>query len=445
MRRTQPAHLVKSVRCACVCVLGVAVALAAAPAAGQQANAVPAALGMGDNYTAVARGYAAALWNPAALGLASGPSASATLVTVGGLAGMGPVTLRDLADYEGETVPLTVRQRWLADIVRDGGQAGGAGFDVTWAAFQVGRLAGQVSTSGRTLNDISPGFAELILMGNADVDGEPRDIGLGGSVIDGNAHSTFSLSWGMPLTGWPATGRVALGMTAKYTIGHVLGVSQESVGQATADPVGMSLSFPLAYTPVQEDDRYWIRSGAGFGIDIAVAYETPRLVVAAVAHNVVNTFSWDPRRLRFRPLELVFSDSTVDSSTDWQPFTEAPDELRALVDESTFRPSLTVGAALRHSPRLLIAADARIGRTTGMSTRPPVHAGTGVEYRPLAWLPLQAGAAFVRLSERREGFQLGGGAGIELGSFTISASAARRATARGRETAFMISLLSHTF
>jgi hypothetical protein len=45
----------------------------------------------------------------------------------------------------------------------------------------------------------------------------------------------------------------------------------------------------------------------------------------------------------------------------------------------------------------------------------------------------------------RDGVQLGAGLGLDLGSFQISVSAARRAVAFGSENAIMFSLLSHTF
>jgi hypothetical protein len=421
------------------------VTVSAAPAAAQLANAVPAALGMSDNYTAVARGYAAVSWNPAALGL-TGPRASGTIGPLRALGGMGPVTLADLKTWEGEAVPLHVREQWLADIRREGGQAGAAGFDFTIAAFHAGRFAAQISTSGRTLNDIAPGVAELILIGNADEQGTLSDIELGGSTFDSNVYSTGALSFGLPIPLQGGGSRLALGVTAKFTIGHILGVTSESVGRATAEPGSLRLSFPLAYTPVVYDGtRYHIRAGGGFGLDLGAGYERGRLTLAAVAQNVVNDFEWDASRLRYRPLELVFTDGTVDTAVDWEPLSAAPAGLRARVEDATFRPSLALGAALAWSAQLLLAADARFGSYGGMATRPPRHVGAGVQLRPLPWLPLQAGAAYVGVGEDRSGFQYSGGAGLQLGTFLISASATRRDVGLGQENMLMISLLNHTF
>lgn len=418
----------------------------AAPAAGQLANTAPAALGMSENYTAVARGYTAVAWNPANLGLSGGPRASAMIGATRVGAGLGPVTLGDLHRYQDETVPLAVRQQWLADIGRAGGQTGGAGFDITWAAVQTGRFAAQLSSSGRALNDIAPGMAELILLGNADDQGNLRDIDIGGSFIDGQAYSTGAVSYALPLPAPAGIDRLALGITAKYTIGHALAVSQESVGQTTADPLHVHISFPLAYTPINHDGgQYWIRSGGGFGLDAGVGVEVGQWAFSAVGQNLINTFEWNHDRLRYRPLEFVFSDTDREASVDWRPLGDAPAELRERVDAATFRPSLSVGAAMRHSPALLVAADARLGTLDGMATRPPVHAGVGVEYRPLPWLPIQAGTSWVRSGNDRSGVQMAGGVGFQLGSFLVSASAARRHVGAGRENAFMASLLSHNF
>lgn len=414
------------------------------PLGAQQAGTVPGAGGMAENYTAVARGYAAAAWNPAALAL-DGPQSSATIGAIRVLAGLGPVTLGDLARYQGRLVPAEVRHGWLADIRREGRQAGAAGFDITWAGFQAGRLAALVTTSGRSVNDISPGMAELILFGNADEQGNGRDLDLAGSEIESHAHSTAALSYGAPVR-LRDRGTVALGITVKYTIGHALAVAEPSRGRATSEPVALELAFPIAYTPVAYDgNRYWIRAGGGLGVDLAAAWMAGPWVVTAVGQNLLSTFDWNPDRLRYRPTELLFSGSTVEADGEWEPMSNAPPALQARVDAARFEPSLGVGASYRHSPALLLAADARLGSTDGMAVRAPIHAGAGLEYRPRQWLPLQAGAAFISYGGDRSGVQVAGGAGVELGSFLLSVSGVRRQLGLGAEQGLMLSLLSHSF
>jgi hypothetical protein len=418
------------------------VGMTGAPAAAQLANPSPAAHGMAGSFTAAARGYSALSWNPAALGLSGGPQASATALTVFGLSGFGPVSPRDVSRWLGETVPLDVRQQWLEEIDQHGGQRGALDLDLTIGAFQAGRFAGHVSTTGRSFTDIPPGLASLILNPPQGPGGVPIN-DVTGSVVDGSVYSTAAIGFGIPLPLQLA--QAAVGVTGKYTIGHALGVSQPS--SITWTPTGGTFQFPLVYTPVvhNEEGNYWIRSGGGFGLDLAVAAEQGRLALAAVAHNVVNTFAWDHDRLRYRPLELTFADGGSGAAVDWQPLSTAPPEVRALVDDATFRPSFTVGAAFRWSDQLLVTADARAGTTDGIHSRPPVHAGTGVEVRPLPWLPVQAGVSWVNFGEDRSGLILAGGLGVQLGSFHVSGSVARRDAGAGAGTSLMISLISHTF
>jgi Family of unknown function (DUF5723) len=430
----------KSLALACVA-LSVAARLDA-----QQANASPAALGMGENFSAVARGYNAVAWNPAALGLSGNPATSAMIGTFQVQGGMSPIALSDVAPYADAVVPDGVKAQWLADIQRDGRQAVAAGADMTWATLQTGRFALQVSSTARAMNDISPGFAELVLFGNVDEEGNAKTLDLSGSAIDMNVHSSIALSYGMPILVRADGSRLAVGVTAKHTVGHGLAVSERATGAATTDPVAIEFAFPIAFSPVvREGESNQLKSGSGFGMDLAVAYERGRLVLAAVAQNVVNSFAWDPTLLEYSPAEVVFDDSESETRFESEPLTSAPASVRERVAGLQFNPSLTLGAMLRSTPRLTLAADARIGSTTGMSTRAPVHIGAGAEYRPLNWLPLQLGGAYVRTAPDRDGVQLTGGLGVQLGGFMLSVSGARRNVANNTENALMITLLSHSF
>jgi hypothetical protein len=433
-------NTMKSVALACVALS------AAARLDAQQANASTAALGMGENFSAVARGYDVVAWNPAALGLSGNPETSAMIGTFQLKGGMGPIALSDLTRYSNVVVPDAVKAQWLADIRGAGSQGGAAGADMTWATVQTGRFALQVSSTARAANDISPGFAELLLFGNVDEEGNPKQLDLSGSTIDATVHSSIALSYGMPILEQADGSRVAVGVTAKYTVGHVLAASERSSGAASADPVAIEFAFPIAYSPVVREGRSpQLKSGSGFGVDVAIGYETGKLVLAAVAQNVLNSFAWDPALLSYRPAELIFADSGSDSRFAAEPLTSAPASVRERVAGLRFHPSWGLGAMLRSTPRLTLAADARIGKTTGMGTRPPVHAGAGAEYRPREWLPLQFGAAYVRTAPDRDGVQLTGGIGAKLGGFTLAVSGLRRAVGGNPENAVMVTLLTHAF
>ena len=62
---------------------------------------------------------------------------------------MDPVTLGDLADYQGEVVPDAVKQEWLDRITAEGSEQGSSGFDGSWLTLQADQFAFQLSSTGR--------------------------------------------------------------------------------------------------------------------------------------------------------------------------------------------------------------------------------------------------------------------------------------------------------
>ena len=90
--------------------------LVTATGSAQLPSASPAALGMGDNYTAVARGFGAVAWNPANLGLSGNPRFSMALLGMRGSSDLGPVTGSDVARYQGLQLPNDVRDAWMQRI-----------------------------------------------------------------------------------------------------------------------------------------------------------------------------------------------------------------------------------------------------------------------------------------------------------------------------------------
>ena len=428
-------------------IAGAALALTmmAVPAAAQLASPSVAAFGMGDNYTALARGYAAASWNPAGLGLAGNPGFSLTLLVPRAIAGLDPVTTSDLKQYEGVVVPDNVKQEWLALITEEGSQAGTGGGDVTWLALQFGPVALHASSSARAINNVSPGVAQLLMFGNADAQGNPQQIALGGSSVDLNSYSTVGASFGMPFSLGDGASRIAVGVTAKYTMGHVMAFSHESSGTTTTQPIAVNFSFPIVHTPLggdNDDDAFQVNNGSGVGLDIGLGYEMGNLTLGAAVQNVVNTFAWDEANLRYRPVSITLAQNDYVTETDTQPLASAPAALREAITDMTFKPSVALGAALRQSERLTVAADARFGGTDGMSTRPPTHVGAGIEFKVMQFLPIRVGGAFVKLGEDNSGFQFGGGLGLRFGGFNLNASAGQRSTDLGKDTMFMVQVVS---
>src|SRR5256885_93151 len=81
-------------------------------ASAQLVSASAASLALGDNYTALARGFNAMNWNPAGLGMPDNPFFSFAF-TGRGAGGTGPISLSDLSRYSGVAVPQAVLASWL--------------------------------------------------------------------------------------------------------------------------------------------------------------------------------------------------------------------------------------------------------------------------------------------------------------------------------------------
>lgn len=407
---------------------GAALALAlAAPAAAQLPQPSAAAAGMGDNFTAVARGFSATAWNPANLGLGGNPRASLAVLGVGASAGVGPVTPGDLAEFDGRTVPAETRREWLERARAEGGEEGSAGAGVTLVAASVGRFGFQLGTSAYTLANLAPDAVELVLFGNAGLTGQPRDFTTLGSRLDAAATSTGAVSYAHPLRVGTA-GRLALGATVSYTTGHALFTGRDAGTQITADPLDVEVRFPV----IRSDDAD-ANLGHGWGVDLGAAWEMGKWSAGATVRNVANTFEWDEGKLLYD--DGITGFEADDDSDELRPASDAPAELRRHLADLTFSPVLAAGAAFRPSPRVLLSADVRSHTGDGMRSEPRTQLGVGTELRFIPHLPLRAGVSAVT-----GGYKLSGGVGLEVGPVNLTAAGALRDDEFGNGSSGMLLL-----
>lgn len=417
----------------------VLLAASAAPTSAQLPSASTGALGMGGNFTAAARGFGAVAWNPALLASSRNEMASMTLLTTMGGAGIGPIELSDIADYSDRLVPEPVKQEWLDRVPVGGAERGTVNADLTWGAAQIGHFGLQVSSSVRTIADLSRDVLQLILFGNIDENGNPASLDFAGSSLDLAAYTTFAGGYAHPFEILPGM-RLLVGATAKYTVGHVVITGDDSRGTATG--TGFNVAFPIVNSVI-DPDSFTLNNGGGFGFDVGAALEMGPWTFAAAIENVVSTFEWDMDDLRFRPLTLEAVEARLVADTEERPFDAAPESLREHVEELGFKRSVSLGAAYRPSSMLLLSADLRHGSNDGIVTDATSHLGAGVEYRPIPWLPLRAGAAAIQFGEDNAGYQVGGGIGVNLGGWNLSASALQRDTELyGGETMFMATIFA---
>ncbi|HKG93153.1 MAG TPA: hypothetical protein VKA84_14710 [Gemmatimonadaceae bacterium] len=406
------------------CSAAALVALGAGLARAQLPSASAAALAVGDNYIARARGFAAVAWNPAGLGMRDNPRWSLAVLPVRGVGGLGPVGYGDIADHGGELLPNEVREEWLRRVTESGRERGGAAGDITYAALSVGRVGVQLSTRAEGLVDVPPDGVELLLFGNAGRTGEPRDLRLAGASVDAVVSSTAAVAYAQPVPlrlGSAPDQRAAVGLTLGYTVGHAFVRGRDAGTALTARPLEVDIKFPVVQSDTSYDD---FQVGSGVGLDLGAAWQGGRWSVALSTQNLVSTFAWDESKLYYRRGAAFFDIDTSSTNFDPLPFDSlGAGVLRQGVLDFRFKPMLRLGAAFRANDRTVLSADFHQKLSDGFGTEPDTHAGLGAEYRPVRWLPLRAGAAALT-----GGYLVSGGLGVELAAFNLAASIARRQT-----------------
>lgn len=331
----------------------------AAPASAQLPSASARALGLADNYTAVARGYAAVSWNPAGLAMRDTPGWSVALLPVRGVGGLDPVTTSDLAEWDGEVVPDEVRRGWLEEIRAEGSQRGHGGGDLTLVAFNVGRFGAQVGTVARGTMSISPDAAELLLFGNAGRTGEPGEFSGSGSSLDVLAATTAAVGYGHPFRlGAGPDSRAAIGVTVKFTLGHYVLHGEDNGSRLSDDPLEGRLDFPIVHTDSASEGE----NGTGVGLDLGFAWTSGALTVGASVQNVFNSFGWDESELSWRPGQAFFDTDSTSSDFDAQPVETAPQDVADFVDDLGFERVVSLGIAYDAGARLTVNGRALAGK-----------------------------------------------------------------------------------
>ena len=396
---------------ASLAVAAVAALVSTTPASAQLANASAATLGLAGNQTATARGFAAISVNPAGLAM-PGSGFSLALVPVQVRAGIDPIGLKDFKDVQGDSVVGAIREDWFRRITDADGQSGSVGLDLTEIALTIGSIGLQVSTVVSANMNLGPGVMEAVLYGNADPTGQPKDVTLAGSTFDGFAVTTAALSIARSLPSVAAT--MAVGATLKYSVGHGIASGRAS-GVIQGDPVRVQLDMPMIHT--DGDDYQPFGNGSGIGLDLGFQLESGPLHLGVALQNVMNSFAWDESTLVYRPGSALLELGNNETSFDTGDYAQAPADLRAVLDDMTFKPTLAVGGAFDFPMALTVSADlrTRLGEG-GIELGPKFNLGAGAEWRGLRIIHLRAGGAVVT-----GGVQYGAGASIVLGPLNLTA------------------------
>ncbi|NNF14423.1 MAG: conjugal transfer protein TraF [Gemmatimonadetes bacterium] len=411
-----------------------ALALLAVPAAAQLPQASATALGLGFNTTASARGFAALANNPAGLSMDDGPGFSLAVGAAAVETGLGPISLQDLVDYEGQLVPDGIKSEWLQRVAESGTQAGTIGAGLTPVAFSVGSLGFQLSAQAGGEVNLGPDAVELLLYGNAGRTGSAGDYDLDGASLDAFFLSTAAVGYGFQVSP-----QLHLGVTGKYTVGTGLVVGRDAGSVLQSDPLLAQIEFPVLFTDFEDEfgnERDGaFNNGSGLGLDVGAIWVGPKLTVGATIQNLISTFDWDLAGFSYTPGQAVFDGDDGESNFDEFPADGAPQVLLTAAEELTLKPVFAAGVQLQATPLVRVTADLRKRASGGLSVGPDFHLGAGAELTALSFLPLRA-----HLAKVSEGVQVGGGASLVLGPVNLSGGIALRTGDAGDATLGMVTL-----
>ncbi len=385
--------------------------LSATPARAQLANASASTLALAGNNTATTHAFGAISVNPAGLAR-PGSGFSLALATPQVRLGLDPISLSDLNDFEGRLIPDATKTEWLDRVIEAGGESGTVGFDASIAALTFGNFGVQFSTIASADLDIPTGLVEAALFGNAGRTGTPTDLSLAGASVEGFATSTIGVAYAMPVS--PV---LTVGVTGKYTLGHAVAVGRTVTGLFESDPVRATADAPLVTSCDEETfcEQDFFNGGSGVGLDLGAIAEVGGITVAASLQNLVNTFSWDETKLGFRAGTLLLEEGELTEQFDEIAYADAPADIRAVIEDFTYKPSYRLGAAFDVSPMLTLTGDIH-GRFSddGIAIGPKYHTGVGAELR-LSVLELRAG-----ISKISDAMQYGGGVALVLGPVNLA-------------------------
>ncbi len=397
------------------------------------------ALGMGDAYTSLARGYEAVAWNPAMLAATGRPSFTIGLPHVNVEFGSNAFGLSDVRKYANTYLTTADKQTLLDKIT-------GSTLDIRSFigaqpfGLSVGPFALMVGTSGEVAGGISKQTAQVALFGNIPQQGGLASFSAAGSSGRAWAATTAAGSFALPFR--LPVGRLSVGVTYKYVIGNFLGTAADIGSQFSTTPFTATEAGQALYTNYAKScgtikplgtGECGGQAGKGYGVDLGGALEmTHGLTLSAVIVNALGGMTWDESRLAYdRSIRsdsqtvsgsVITTENSVVSLSSASAISADPQasQLRSdLLASADFAKLVRVGAAL-HRGLLTLAAQGQLRLKEGLDTQPSQMLAVGAEYRLLGLIPLRAGA----WSDFAGATALSAGIGLQVVGINLDVSAA---------------------
>jgi len=359
-------------------------------------------LGMGQMYTAVARGLAAPLWNPANLALNDRPPFALGLVGAGLNVRNNSFSKKHYDAYVGQYLSSTDIQTILATVPDDGLNLDVIS-DAQAVGFAVGYFALTVSAKVASNLEISKDYLRLFLEGIRW--NESYDIGDNAGEAFGYTSVTTSVAF--PI-GKFLFDKLYFGANFNYLIG--LGYSNvvESSGE-----------FYNGFESQGEGNvkvRY-AQGGSGFSGDIGFAAKQEKWTFGFSLRNVFSNINWDKDTEQFEAYFYTDGAVNVENSSDKDSVIIHDDRTVAIDPFSTTLPSEIQFGIARQGSSFLIAFDYHQGfsERPGVTSKP--YFGFGTEWSGIGFFPLRFGLGF----GGRNGVSTSTGFGLKLGFIHIDA------------------------
>lgn len=401
------------------------------------------ALGMGGAYTSLARGYEAVTWNPAMLAVVGRPGFTIGLPHLNLELGSNAYGASDFRKYANSFL-TTADKQTLVDKISSPDSALTLRTLVGVAPFglSIGPFALMVGSAGEGELSVGKDAVRLALYGNASKTAPNQFFTALGSQGRGWGATTAAASFALPFP--LLIGRLSVGITGKYTVGHFLASAGDIGTRIAVNPVFSATEAAQAiYTDYAKhcgsispfaSGSCGGNAGHGISADLGAALQFARggVTLSAVLVNAIGSVTWDPSRLVY---ERTRRQATQDASgkvttvtTDSTRLTteaaiNADPQARALRDSllahSNFARLARVGFALK-SGQLTLGAAMQLRLQEGLDQQPSQLVAGGAEYRLLGFLPLRVGASW----DFGEAATLSAGTGLQVLGVNLDVSAA---------------------
>lgn len=421
-------------------------ALPTALAAQLPATFNPRSIALGGAYTSLARGWEAALSNPAMLAARGRPGFSLGLPTGMVETGSNTYTFGDFRTYANKTLTDADKAYLLNRITQDDSMLtirGVAG--VAPVGLSIGPVALAAYTTGSVDLSMGADAVELFLYGNAHRSGVGQAFTADNSGGAGWSATTLAASLALPVASLPL-GRLSVGATYKHILGHTLGRGGVISSSFVTNPFAVNAAGHAIYTDFGEgancgdrgfslsasSDPCSMNAGKGFGVDVGAVLQMGgrNLTLSAVLVNALGSMDWQADRMVYeRTTNTMIQDgsgSITDTSIsvtlrgaqiDADPVARAYRD--SLMAEADFSRVLRVGAALRRG-MVTLTAGGSLRLAAGLDGEPAQTLSAGGELRLLGFLPLRAGIS----SDLGKTIAFSAGSGLSLFGFNLDASIA---------------------